>query len=104
MADMTPGMPSGQVTIGDLYRELVGMRGDLTRSLSKLEVIESRNSDADRLHSDHEARIRSIEGAVPSGLEGRVMSLEKFRWQVVGALVTINGLAVVVEWLMWSKK
>lgn len=97
-------IPSAQVTIGDLYRELVGMRGDLTRSLSKLEVIESRNSDADRLHADHEARIRAVEGALPSSLEGRIMALEKFRWQLVGALVVINVLAVVVEQLLSRAK
>ena len=93
-------IPSSQVTIGDLYRELVGMRGDLSRSLSKLEVIESRNNDADRIHNDHESRLRTAEAAIPTGLEGRMMSLEKFRWQVAGALLIINALAVVVEWAL----
>lgn len=64
------------------------MRGDLTRSLTKLEVIESRNGDADRLHADHETRIRQ---------------LEKFRWQVAGALVIIAALSAYVGYLIGHK-
>jgi hypothetical protein len=97
-------LPANQVTMGDLYREIVGLRADLTRSLSKLEVIESRNGEADRLHADHEARLRSLEHALPTGLDGRMMSLEKFRWQVVGALIAINALAVIVEWVLFNRK
>ena len=93
-------MQAAQVTIGDLYRELVGMRGDLTRSLGKLEVMESRHGDADRIHADHESRLRTAEAALPTGLEGRMMALEKFRWQIAGALLTINVLALVAEWLI----
>ena len=32
------------------------------------------------------------------------MTLEKFRWQILGALVAINALGVLVEWLIWSPK
>ena len=81
-------LPSGQVTIGDLYRELVGMRGDLTRSLTKLEVIESRNTDADRLHADHETRIRQ---------------LEKFKWQIIGALILASALGAYIGYLVGRK-
>lgn len=85
---MTDGLAAAQVTVADLYRELVGMRGDLTRSLTKLEVIESRNSDADRLHADHEARLRQ---------------LEKFRWQLVGVVLALNVLAGYIGYLVAHK-
>ena len=97
-------MQAAQVTIGDLYRELVGMRGDLTRSLSKLEVMESRHGDAERILADHESRRRTAEAALPTGLEGRIMSLERFRWQVVGALIVINALALAVEYFLTAHK
>jgi hypothetical protein len=97
-------LPTGQVTIGDLYRELVGMRGDLARSLSKLEVMEARHGDAERQQADHEGRLRTMEASIPTGLEGRVMALEKFRFQLLGALIVVQGLGVVIEWLLWSRK
>ena len=71
MSELAPG----NVTIGDLYRELVGMRQDITRALTRIEVIDTRNVDADRLHNDHESRLRA---------------LERFRF-------TMGGLAIVGE-------
>lgn len=97
-------MPAGSITMGDLYQAIMAMKTDLTKTLSKLEVIESRNGDADRIHADHETRLRTLESTVPTSLEGRIMALEKFRWQVVGALIAINALAVIVEWLIWSPR
>lgn len=57
MSELAPGT----VTMGDLYRELVGMRQDITRALTRIEVIDSRNGDADRTTADHEARLRQLE-------------------------------------------
>lgn len=54
-------LPAGTVTIADLYRELVGMRTDIGKALIKIEVLDIRNTDADRLHADHEARLRALE-------------------------------------------
>ena len=90
--------------MADLYNAIMAIKTDLTRSLSKLEVMESRNGDADRLHADHEARVRALENAVPSSLEMRIMALEKFRWQIAGALVVIQVLAVVIEYFLLSAK
>ena len=70
---MLPDLPLGTVTMGDLYRELVGMRSDIAKALTRIEVIDTRNVDADRIHSDFEARLRI---------------LEKFRY-------TLAGIAVV---------
>ena len=57
MSDLIPGA----VTIGDLYRELVGMRSDLSRVLAHQEATDLINSGAERIHADHEARLRGLE-------------------------------------------
>lgn len=106
-------IPSAQVTIADLYRALVDMHTDVTRVLTKMERVDERNHQADQLHADHEGRIRTAEHEIGRAVsavesltakgadqEGRMRSLEKFRWQVVGALVVINALAVVIEWAL----
>lgn len=71
MSDMQPGT----VTMADLYRELVAMRTDVARALTRIEVIDSRNGDADKLHADHESRIRT---------------LEAFRWKLVGIALAVS--------------
>lgn len=73
MSELQPGT----ITMGDLYRELVGMRTDITKALTRIEVIDSRNGDADKLHADHEARLRT---------------LERFRYTLAG-LSVIGGAA-----------
>ena len=64
---------AGSVTIGDLYRELVGMRSDLSRVLAHQEATDLINRGAEQIHADHEARLRA---------------LERFRF-------TLGGLAIV---------
>ena len=59
MTDLIPGA----VTIGDLYRELVGMRSDLARVLAHQEATDLVNRNAEQIHADHEARIRALETA-----------------------------------------
>lgn len=68
-------LPPGNVTIADIYREMVGMRSDVVRALTRIEVLDVRNVDADRLHTDHEARLRG---------------LERFRY-TLGGLALIGG-------------
>jgi hypothetical protein len=31
-----------------------------------------------------------------------MMTLEEFRWQIAGALIVINVLAVLIEWLIFN--
>lgn len=57
MTELVPG----SVTIADLYRELVGMRSDLTRVLAKQEATDLRNNNADMIHADVETRLRVLE-------------------------------------------
>jgi hypothetical protein len=106
-------LPATSVTVADLYRELVGMRTDVAKVLTRLERVDERNHQADMMHTDHEGRIRTAEHemlkltSASDGLtqraadtEGRLRSLEKFRFQVVGALFVINALAVIIEQLI----
>ena len=97
-------LPGAQVTTGDVYKEIVGLRADVVKALTRLEVVESRNRDADGLHHDHETRLRSLESAVPAGLETRIAALEKMAWKLVGAFAAVNAAAVLVEWLIAVKK
>lgn len=70
---MTEPIP-GVVTIGDIYRELIAMRSDVGKALTRLEVIDSRNKDADLLHADHETRLRA---------------LETWRWKFAGVMMVV---------------
>jgi hypothetical protein len=82
---MDEGLPAGVITMADLYRELTGMRADVARALTRIEVIDTRNGDADKLHADHEARIRA---------------LEQFRYKLLGAAVVIGGASGYVGYLL----
>jgi len=97
-------IPASSVTVADLYHEMVGLRADVTAALTKMERSDARGTAIENAQADHEARLRALENAVPSSLEVRIMTLEKFRWQILGALVAINALGVLVEWLIWSPK
>ena len=92
------------VSLSDLYHELVALRQDVSVALAKMERTNERASAADQRVADHETRLRDLESAVPSSLEVRIMSLEKFRWQIAGGIFAIQALGVLVEWLLWSKK
>lgn len=71
-------LPAGQVTIADLYRELTGMRTDIGKALTRLEVIDARDQAAAEVDRDHEGRLRA---------------LEAFRWKLVGIALCISVAA-----------
>jgi hypothetical protein len=75
---MTAPLPAGTVTIADLYRELTGMRADVTRALTRIEVIDSRDTD-------HEARIRI---------------LERFRYTLMGVAVVVGAGSGYIGYLL----
>lgn len=74
MTELAPG----SVTVADLYRELVGMRADLSTVLTRQERIDVRSDAADRLNLDHEARLRM---------------LESFRWKLTGIALAVSTVA-----------
>jgi hypothetical protein len=78
---MTDLLPAGTVTVADLYRELVGMRSDLSRVLVHQEAVDTRMQTSEQLHADHEARLRN---------------LERFRY-TIGGLSLIGG--AVAGWV-----
>lgn len=77
MSELSPG----SVTTADLYRELIGLRGDLGRALLRLERLDTVNSTAEEIHRDHEVRLRA---------------LEAFRWKLAGACLLVSGGAGVL--------
>ena len=60
------------ITAADLYREVTGMRAEVSAALTKLAVIETRNGLSDQAHVDQEMRLRT---------------LERFRYSLMGAAV-----------------
>lgn len=88
MSELAPGV----VTIADLYRELVGMRTDVGKALTRIEVIDNHNNDADKIHGDHELRLRM---------------LEAFRWKLAGIAMSVGMLSgaggTVLGWLLTRK-
>jgi hypothetical protein len=71
MSELQPGI----VTVADIYREVIGMRQDVGKALVRIEVIDARNHDADKIHADHETRIRA---------------LESFRWKLSGIAIALS--------------
>ena len=61
-------IPGGLVTTADLYREMIGIRTDMVRAMTRIET-------ADRERADHEARIRR---------------LESFHLKLLGAAATVS--------------
>lgn len=75
----------GQVTIADLFRVMSAIQSDLSKALTKLEVIDTRNTAADATSGDHENRLRKLESAYQ---------------RVYGAAVAIGTVAGVISgWL-----
>lgn len=58
--------------------DIAGMRAEVTRAITRLEVMDLRNKNADDLHRDFEARIRL---------------LERFRYTVAGVSLIGGFLA-----------
>ena len=73
-----PELAPGSVTVADLYRELIGLRSDIVRALTRVERIDTVNQAADEIHRDHEMRLRG---------------LESFRWKLAGACLTLGAVA-----------
>lgn len=71
-------IPPGAVTVADLYRELVGMRSDLVKALTRIEVIDTVNKGAEDDRRDHEQRLRI---------------LEAFKWKLLGVCITGGAIA-----------
>lgn len=81
--------------------DVSAMRADVSKALTRLEVIDQRNKNADDFHRDIEARIRVLEArpGVPVDHEPRIRALEKWRYALPASvgfglasiLVTVLG-------------
>lgn len=84
MTELQPG----QVTVADLYREMVGMRHDVTAALTRIEVIDTGRVAADKTTADHETRIRLLENA---------------RAKLIGAAAAVGGIVGTIGGLIvWA--
>jgi hypothetical protein len=101
MTEMVPGT----VTLADLFRVMSAMQADLAKVATRLEVIDSRNKNADDIHRDHEVRLRAIEGQIPPALDKRLSVLEQVRAKQAGAMALLGalsggGTATLITWLL----
>ena len=83
MTDLAPGT----ITVADLYREITGMRTDMAGITTKLAVTDAWTAQADRDHADYEARLRV---------------LERFRFTLLGASLSVGTAAGVISGLLTS--
>ena len=54
-------LQAGQVTVGDLFREISGLRQDVTKALTRIEVIDNERADQKVTLGDYEQRLRALE-------------------------------------------
>jgi hypothetical protein len=80
----------------------------MTSIKSHLEMIDSRNTAADQLHTGHGSRLTAMESLLLKAQpetrladhEVRVRSLERFKYALLGALILVNALGVFIEYLL----
>lgn len=80
---------TGQVTIADLFRVMSNIQTDLARAITKLEVIDSRNANADKIHDDFEHRLRAVETA-KAKIWGASLSIGTIAGVLSGYLSTLH--------------
>lgn len=89
-------IPPGLVTATDVMAAVDRLSANVATVLTKVEVMEaSRRADTVQL-ADHEARLRVVQDAMPPNLESRLLSGEKWRWQVAAVLsffAVVSGVA-----------
>lgn len=80
--------------------DVSAMRGDVSKALTRLEVIDQRNKSADDFHRDVEARLRVLESRPepPPDHEGRIRALERWRYALPASIGF--GLASVLVTLL----
>lgn len=78
----------GQVTIADLYRALTDLNKNVSTVLTKMEVVELKNTTQQQRTDDHETRLRTAESFIQE-LKGKAAATRNVA-ATIGALV---GLA-----------
>lgn len=91
----TPLIPPGQVTAADVLAATSEIRRDVAQVLTRVEVIDARDTSHAAQLADHEARIRLVEHQMPEHLTARLVGVERWQWRaggVVAALAAVAGL------------
>lgn len=86
-----------------IQSDVAGMKEQLVRVAVHLERVDTRNEAADRLHSDHESRLRILERLDITAFEklsDRVSSLERWRYMMGGALVVLEVASTLALYLL----
>jgi hypothetical protein len=103
------GPPSSNIGLADVYRVLMDLQNTLTRVVTHMERIDTRNEYADKLHNDFEARLRVIEATAPAAhtteiekLSSRVDQLERFRYTLAGGIALLTLLLSVFGYWLGS--
>ena len=78
-------LPAGQVTVADLYREMVEVRNQIGNLVTGFTLAEERHQNDQEVHRDHERRIRT---------------LERGWWKVSGAAAVISVIVSLLTALL----
>lgn len=70
---------------GAIQTDMSALRADVSKALTRIEVIDSRNQNADGLHRDYESRLRL---------------LERFRWTLGGVSLVGGFLSGFLGYLL----
>lgn len=90
MITMTsPTIPTGQITAADLFAEVSATRREVAAALTQIQVMETRHAAINGDVTDHESRLRVLEGLVPIDLSRRLVSLERWQWKAAGAIAAV---------------
>jgi hypothetical protein len=81
-------LPQGLITVADLYREMAAMRADTGKMLERLAIIDTREQITASTMTDHESRLRSV---------------ERFRWQMIGAAGAVGAASGIISSLLTAK-
>lgn len=94
-----------EITLRDVYERVGQIDEKLSTFAGHLELVDARLESGQARMADYETRLRALESkpAIPETMEARVAALEKLAWKLIGAFAAVNALAVLVEWLLWSK-
>lgn len=76
------------ITTKDIYDKLIDVEKSVTLMTPQAQTV-----------TDHEARLRVVEAALPEHLEKRLLALEKWKWSIPATAVTAI-LAIVEQYLL----
>lgn len=97
-----PLIPPGQITAADVLVETSAIRRDVAQVLTRVEVIDARDSSHAAQLADHEARIRTVEHELPAHLSARLAGVERWQWRAGGVIAALAAIAGLLGSLLGS--